>query len=114
MEAKPSQDRAYGCDAEWGSISWTGAPNVDALAAPEEGLETVRITVTNPQAQTTLEQTAELRGSIVMLIRRAGRGFLPTGKTLIELGDQLTVFGPAAAVSRARRHLTLEGRRDDQ
>ncbi len=92
----------------------TGAPNVDALAAPEEGLEAVRITVTNPQAQTTLERSAELRGSIVMLIRRAGRGFLPTGKTLIELGDQLTVFGPAAAVSRARSHLTLEGRRDDE
>ncbi len=91
-----------------------GAPNVDALAAPEEGLEAVRITVTNPQAQTTLERSPELRGSIVVLIRRSGRGFLPTGKTLLELGDQLTVFGPAAAVSRARSQLTLEGRRDDE
>ena len=86
-----------------------GAPQLDALSVPQENLEAVRITVTNPQAQTTLERSTELRGAIVLLIRRDGHGFLPTGKSSIQIGDQLTIFGPSAVVARARTHLTLEG-----
>lgn len=86
-----------------------GAPSLQALSLPEDNLEAVRITVTNPEAQTTLERQEALRGTLVMLVRRSGRGFLPTGKTRIQLGDQVTVFGPSDALRTARQGLTLGG-----
>ncbi len=86
-----------------------GAPSLQALSLPEDNLEAVRITVTNPEAQITLERQEALRGTLVMLVRRGGRGFLPTGKTRIQLGDQVTVFGPSDALRTARQGLTLGG-----
>lgn len=91
----------------------TGAPKLDAFAIPEEDMEAVRITLTNPDARSTLEMFKPLRGTIVVLIRREGRRIMPNGKTRLELGDQLTVFGPSAAVAQARRALTLEGSQDE-
>ena len=85
------------------------APSLQALSLPEDNLEAVRITVTNPEAQTTLERQEALRGTLVMLVRRGGHGFLPTGKTRIQLGDQVTVFGPSDALRTARQGLTLGG-----
>jgi Trk K+ transport system NAD-binding subunit len=85
------------------------APHLDALAAPDEGFEAIRVTVTNPEAQTTLERSTALRGTIVLLLRRHGRAQLPNGKTALQLGDQLTLFGPSASVANARRALSLGG-----
>ncbi len=79
---------------------------VDTLSSTTEDLRTARITVTNPDLQTTIERCVQLRGTVVVLVRRGGRGFLPTGKTLLQLGDQLTVFGPAAELARVRRALS--------
>lgn len=87
----------------------SAAPSLQALSLPEDNLEAVRITVTNPEAQIPLERQDALRGTLVMLVRRGGHGFLPNGKTRIQLGDQVTVFGPSAALLRARQGLTLGG-----
>ncbi|MBI5947352.1 MAG: cation:proton antiporter [Chloroflexi bacterium] len=86
-----------------------GAPTLDALAVPEDNLEATRVTVANPDAQTTLDRCEALSGVLVMLVRRAGRGFLPTAKTQIQIGDQLTLFGPSASVASARQKLSLGG-----
>jgi Trk K+ transport system NAD-binding subunit len=89
----------------------SGAPQLDALTMPEDNLEAVRITVSNPDAQMALEQIQAMRGTIALIVRRGGRGTVPNGKTRLQLGDQVTVFGPAAAVANARRALTLGGQR---
>jgi len=85
------------------------APELDALAVAEEDLEAIRVTLTNPEAQTTIERCSGLRGTLVLLVRRNGRGFVPTGKTQLYIGDQLTLFGPSHELSVARRSLSFVG-----
>lgn len=83
------------------------SPQLDALGIPEEGLEAARVTVSNPDAVTTIQSCAALRGVLVVVIRRGRQTLQPNGKTELQIGDQLILLGPAAGLASAREGLSL-------
>jgi NhaP-type Na+/H+ or K+/H+ antiporter len=82
---------------------------VDVLAAADEDLTVRRVWVTNPAMQRSIAGIGELQGTVVMLVRRGSQTVIPTGKTVLQLGDRLTLIGARSAVERAERALSGGG-----
>ncbi len=79
------------------------------LAGVEEDFEAVQVTVTNPSAQVPIEAIQSLRGTLVVLHRRGPVTLMPNGKTRLQVGDTVTVFGRSSDLARVRAGLSLEG-----
>ena len=93
--------------AELVSFASTSALS-DILAPVDEDVVVRRVWLTNPQAQRPIESLKELRGTVVIMVRRGRESVIPTGKTELRLGDLVTLIGHRADVERAERALTLE------
>ncbi len=93
--------------AELVSFASTSALS-DILAPVDEDIVVRRVWLTNPQAQRPIESLRELRGTVVIMVRRGRESVIPTGKTELRLGDLVTLIGHRADVERAERALTLE------
>lgn len=86
-----------------------GEPELQDMLSPlDEDVTAARIRVTNPDAQREVQSLVALRGTVVPVIRRGARSLVPDGKTAIQLGDVVTVFGHASDLARVRQALTLE------
>jgi len=79
------------------------------LAAVEEEFEAIQVVVTNPAAAVTIESIPGLKGTLAVLLRRGAVSLMPNGKTRLQVGDSLTIFGRSADLARARSALSLEG-----
>lgn len=79
------------------------------LAAVEEDFEAAQVTVTNPAVQVPIESVLQLRGTLVVLLRRGPTTLMPNGKTRLQVGDTVTIFGRSTDLARARAALSLEG-----
>ncbi|MCZ2109461.1 MAG: cation:proton antiporter [Dehalococcoidia bacterium] len=87
-----------------------GEPDLSESVLPwEEDVAAVRVLVSNPDAQRQIQQLGALRGTVVPIIRRGARNIIPDGRTTLQVGDVLTVFGRAPDIARVRRALTYEG-----
>lgn len=79
------------------------------LTAIEEDFEAAHVNVTNPSVQVPIEAIAALRGTLVVLLRRGPTTLMPNGKTRLQVGDTVTIFGRSTDLARARGALSLEG-----
>ncbi|GIW13980.1 MAG: sodium/hydrogen antiporter [Tepidiforma sp.] len=70
----------------------TPSPLGDIMAAAEGEYAVLRLVVANPRLQgQRLSSVGALRGALVVLVRRRGAVAIPSGNTVIQLGDVLTV-----------------------
>jgi Trk K+ transport system NAD-binding subunit len=79
------------------------------LAGVEEDFEAAQVTVTNPAAEVAIEAISQFRGTLVVLLRRGPSTLMPNGKTRLQVGDTVTIFGRSGDLARARAALVLEG-----
>lgn len=87
-----------------------GEPQIAGLlAAVEEEFEAVQVVVTNPAAAVPIEAIPGLKGTLAVLLRRGSLSIMPNGKTRLQLGDSLTIFGRSPDLARAKGALSLEG-----
>lgn len=87
-----------------------GEPQVAGLlAAIEEEFEAIQVVVTNPAAAVPLEAIPALKGTLAVLQRRGAVSIMPNGKSRLQVGDTVTLFGRSADLARARSALSLEG-----
>jgi len=94
--------------AELASI--VAEPALRDVIAQADDVEIARIVVTNPAAQRALQTIPGLTGALVVLVRRGAVSAVPDGRTVLQPGDVVTVFGKADALGRARMALTLQAR----
>ena len=94
--------------AELASI--VAEPALRDVIAQADDVEIARIVVTNPTAQRALQTIPGLAGALVVLMRRGAISVVPDGRTVLQPGDVVTVFGKADALGRARAALTLQAR----
>ena len=78
------------------------------LSAVDEDVSVARVVVTEPKAARAVEGIPELRGTLVMLVRRGNTSVIPNGKTELQLGDVVTVFGKVEDLARVRSGLAME------
>lgn len=87
-----------------------GEPQIAGLlAAVEEEFEAIQVVVTNPAAAVPIEAFPALRGTLAVLLRRGPVSIMPNGKTRLQVGDSLTIFGRSTDLARAKTALSLEG-----
>lgn len=87
-----------------------GEPQIAGLlAAIEEEFEAIQVVVTNPAAAVPIEAIPALKGTLAVLLRRGAVSIMPDGKTRLQIGDSVTLFGRSADLQRARSALSLEG-----
>ncbi len=87
-----------------------GEPQIAGLlAAVEEEFEAVQVVVTNPAAAVPIEAIPGLKGTLAVLLRRGSLSIMPNGKTRLQVGDSLTIFGRSPDLARAKGALSLEG-----
>lgn len=79
------------------------------LAAVEEEFEAIQVLVTNPAAAVPIEAIPGLKGTLAVLLRRGALSIMPNGKTRLQVGDSLTIFGRSPDLARAKSALSLEG-----
>ena len=77
------------------------------LSAVDEDVSVARVVVTNPHAQREVQAIPELAGTLVMLVRRGETSVIPNGKTELQLGDVVTVFGKVTDLRNVRSGLTM-------
>jgi Trk K+ transport system NAD-binding subunit len=78
------------------------SPLSHALAGTDTDVGAARLSVTNPIAQGALQSHSILRGALVVTVKRGRRTVVPTGKTVVLIGDILTIVGRPDVIERAR------------
>lgn len=78
----------------------------DILAPADADLTVRQVWVTNPDVQRPIASLTQLRGTVVVLVRRGAQSVVPSGRTVLQLGDRLTLLGHRTEVERAVRSLT--------
>jgi NhaP-type Na+/H+ or K+/H+ antiporter len=78
------------------------SPLNSVLAGADSEVMAARIAVTNPIAQGTLQSQSILRGALVVTVKRGRRTVVPTGKTVVLIGDILTLVGRPEVIEHAR------------
>ena len=84
------------------------SPLADIVSPIDSDVEVVRVTVTNADAQRSIQALTSLRGTVVIVVRRGKTSVVPSGKTTLRLGDVLTLIGRKREISAARAGLTVE------
>jgi Trk K+ transport system NAD-binding subunit len=79
------------------------------LAGRDEDFEAAQLVITNPAAQVPIESFQPLRGTLIVLLRRGPQAMMPNGKTRLQVGDTVTIFGRSSDIAAARAALSLEG-----
>lgn len=78
------------------------SPLSDVIAGGDTDVAAARVSVINPAAQGTLQSQSILRGALVVTVKRRRRTVVPTGKTVVLIGDVLTLVGRPEVIERAR------------
>jgi len=78
------------------------SPLTNALVDGDTDVSAARVSVTNPMAQGPLQAHNILRGALVVTVKRGRRTVVPTGKTVVLIGDVLTLVGRPEVIERAR------------
>lgn len=78
------------------------SPLTNVLAGEDTDVAAARISVTNPIAQGALQTHSLLRGALVVTVKRGRRTVVPTGKTVVLIGDVLTLVGRPEVIDAAR------------
>lgn len=81
------------------------SPLSDILTAVEGDLSVFRAVVQNPDAQRRIQDMPALQGALVVLVRRRATSFIPTGRTVFNLGDMVTVVAPDERSAAVRNFL---------
>lgn len=75
------------------------------LSMIDEDVSVARVVVTNPSAQRPIQSIPQLRGTLVIMMRRGQAAVIPNGKTELQLGDVVTIFGKVSDLAVARSAL---------
>ena len=79
----------------------------NVLSAVDEDVSVARVVVTEPHAARAIQTIPQLRGTLVMLVRRGNTSVIPNGQTELQLGDVVTVFGKVSDLARVRSGLAM-------
>lgn len=89
------------------------SPVNNVLAGADSDVVAARVSVTNPISQGPLQSQSILRGALVVTVKRGRRTVVPTGKTVVLIGDMLTLVGSPEVIDHARAFFegtsTVEG-----
>jgi amino acid transporter/mannitol/fructose-specific phosphotransferase system IIA component (Ntr-type) len=92
---------------------WLDAPDASALKEAivhEDRLLSLQVSAEGPTAElagTSLRDVPLHEGALVALVRREDDVLVPTGGTILEVGDRLTVLGEPRALDRIRRRFEV-------
>ena len=86
------------------------SPLNGVIAGGDTDVAAARMSVINPAAQGTLQSQSILRGALVVTVKRRRRTVVPTGKTVVLIGDVLTLVGRPEVIEHARAFFEGTGR----
>ncbi|GAB4330778.1 MAG: cation:proton antiporter [Dehalococcoidia bacterium] len=75
------------------------------LSMIDEDVSVARVVVTNRMAQRPIQSIPQLRGTLVIMMRRGHLSVIPNGKTELQIGDVVTIFGKVSDLAVARAAL---------
>lgn len=75
------------------------------LSMIDEDVSVARMVVSNRMAQRPIQSIPQLRGTLVIMMRRGNTSVIPNGKTELQLGDVVTIFGRVSDLAVARAAL---------